>query len=139
MAAVAQRSARDDPDTADSDLPEYREIMKESGMCPVSGAELRRSVGAEREEWKQAMEMELQSFESKGVFRKMSRAEGRSVSGSKIVPMKIVAGIKPPKPEDPQQRRIKRVRGVACGNFQSRSPEEVKEASKKARGGYSSM
>ena len=36
-----------------------------------------------------------------------------------------MAGIKPPKPDDPQQRRAKRFRGVACGNFLKKSPEEA--------------
>ena len=37
--AVAAAVEHNDMDVADSDLPEYRDILKESGMQPVTGPE----------------------------------------------------------------------------------------------------
>jgi len=126
--AAATRAAGSDADDdgmADASLPEFREVLKDSGMQPVTGLELRRAVGAEREEWFQAMAAELSSYRSNAVFDELPAADRGRVRASEILPMKVVAGIKPPKPGDAQQRRRKKIRGVVCGNFQARQPDEV--------------
>ncbi|CAK0841691.1 unnamed protein product, partial [Prorocentrum cordatum] len=86
-------------DDFDDELPEFHEVLKDSGMQPVSGQELRRATGAERDEWFTALANELASFNEKAVFETLPPQERGTVKMSEILPMKIVAGIKPPKPE----------------------------------------
>ncbi|CAK0866540.1 unnamed protein product [Prorocentrum cordatum] len=111
---------------SDSDgTPDFVEIIKDSGMQPVSMTELRNAIGTEREEWKQAMEVELASFSEKQVFEALTEGEKPQVRAKDALPMKGVAGIKAPAASDPAQRRRKKFRGVVCGNFQKQMPGEV--------------
>ena len=109
---------RDDEDA----LPEYREVLNDSGLQPVSASEIRKAIGDDREGWKLAMEAELASFTERQVFTKLTPSEAAKVKGYQLLPMKIVAGSKPPKPGETQRRR--KVRGVVCGNF---APHNEKE------------
>ena len=76
-------------DDFDDELPEFHEVLKDSGMQPVSGQELRRATGTERDEWFTALANELAYFSEKAVFETMPPQERRTVKQSEILPMKI--------------------------------------------------
>ena len=90
-------------------------------MQPVSVAEIKRSFGQEREEWVMSAQEELTSYETNDTFDKLTEAEIAAVNKKDILPMKSVSGIKEAVASG---IRRKKTRGVACGNFQRRSPEE---------------
>ncbi|CAK0907605.1 unnamed protein product [Prorocentrum cordatum] len=87
-ATCAADSVADDNGMADASLPEFREILKDSGMQPVTGQELRRAAGAEKDEWFQAMAAELSSYESNAVFDELPAADRSGVRASEVLPMK---------------------------------------------------
>ncbi|CAK0814311.1 unnamed protein product, partial [Prorocentrum cordatum] len=121
IGAAAAAAADSDSDGA----PDFVEIIKDSGMQPVSMTELRNAIGTERDEWKLAMEAELASFAEKEVFETLTESENMQVRTKDALPMKGVAGIKAPDASDLAQRRRKKFRGVVCGNFQKQVPGEV--------------
>ncbi|CAK0822789.1 unnamed protein product, partial [Prorocentrum cordatum] len=76
---------------ADSDsdgVPDFVEIVKDSGMQPVSMTELRNSISTERDEWKLAMEAELASFAEKEVFEALTESEKMQVRTKDVLLMK---------------------------------------------------
>ncbi|CAK0824458.1 unnamed protein product [Prorocentrum cordatum] len=95
----------DDHDDDDTELPAFQEIDKESGMQPVSTAEIRASFGAEREGWRLALDSELSSLRSKGAFEVLTEAESAMVPKGKIIPMKVAAGTKPPLAAELERRK----------------------------------
>eukprot|EP00959_Pyramimonas_sp_CCMP1952_P332765 6968367-Pyramimonas_sp.AAC.1 len=120
-ARMAEEEADAEQQEDDDAPPEFHDIVKDSGMQVVSSRDLANEFGAEREGWKIAMAAELASMEEKGTFHELSSAESCAVPASKIMPMMLVPGIKPP---DEAGYRRKKVRGVACGNFQKKDPTE---------------
>ena len=50
-----------DVDEDDRILPEWHDIVKESGMTPVTMGTLKKSFGAPREQWRQALQNELEA------------------------------------------------------------------------------
>ena len=126
LAASSDPAAAAAAADSDSDgTPDFVEIIKDSGMQPVSMTELRNAIGTERDEWRLAMEAELASFADKQVFEPLTESEKREVRAKDVLPMKGVAGIKAPAASDPAERRRKKFRGVVCGNFQKQMPGEV--------------
>ena len=74
--------------------------------------------GPEKEEWKAAIQAELQSFAKLGVHEVVSRAE---VRGQEILPGRLVLVVKP-NPEG--EKGKKKARIVVCGNFQTVHQDE---------------
>ncbi|CAK0894421.1 unnamed protein product [Prorocentrum cordatum] len=112
----------DDHDDDDAELPAFQEIDKESGMQPVSTAEIRASFGAEREGRRLALDSELSILRSMGAFEVLTEAESARVPKGKIIPMKVAAGTKPPLAAELGRR--KQARACICGNYQERRAGE---------------
>ena len=68
-----------DVDEDDRILPEWHDFGKESGMTPVTMGTLKKSFGAPREQWRQALQNELDSFESPHSFERLSKREAEQV------------------------------------------------------------
>ena len=111
----------DDPDD-DMVPPIFREIQRQSGLDIVPMKEVKNAFGAEREEWRQALENEYNSFLSSATFRDATPEERRNAYPRDILPMQVVAGKKPP---DETGYKRKKARGVVCGNFEEDHGNEV--------------
>jgi len=105
----------------DPTVLEYIQIQKENGIQPTTLRSVRASVGAEREQWRLAMQAELDSLRTTESFQIASTAELRAVGFKDILPMKMVCGIKR---DGTAQTEKKKARCVVCGNFQPKSPHE---------------
>ena len=101
--------------------PEFREIVKESGMQLVSIRDIKSSIGVEKEEWYYSAQEELDSQRSKGTHDVLTPEERARVNPKSIMPMKTVHGVKG---AEENGRRRKKVRAVVCGNYQSKQPGE---------------
>ena len=109
---VAFASTMDDPD----DIPlQFKEIEKASSAEIYTTRQVNAAFGVQREEWRQALEQELNSFKEKGVVRPLTDKERSTLTARDIYPMKVVASVKP---EDASGVRRKRARGVVCGNYE---------------------
>ena len=119
----ACKSYGDGPDPDDDMVPPiFREIQRQSGLEIVPMKEVKNAYGSDREEWRQALENELNSFYTSGTFREATPTERREVYPSDILPMQVVAGRKPP---DETGYKRKKARGVVCGNFEEDQGNEV--------------
>ncbi|CAK0805863.1 unnamed protein product, partial [Prorocentrum cordatum] len=114
----------DDSDDEDSVPPEFRDIIRDSGTSPVSIRVLNEAFGSEKEEWRQALENELNSMTENEVFSRLTPAEVRQARPRDIMPMKVVAGVKAAEPSDPTGYRRKKCRGVVCGIFEQHGEGE---------------
>ena len=113
----------DGPDPDDDMVPPiFREIQRQSGLEIVPMKEVKNAFGAEREEWRQALENEYNSFLSSATFRDATAEERRNAYPRDILPMQVVAGKKPP---DESGYKRKKARGVVCGNFEEDHGNEV--------------
>ena len=99
----------------------YNDIMKDSGAVPVTMADIRKSIGADREDWKLAMDNEVCALLNEAM-EVLPAAEAARVDPKKVLPMKIVATLKP---TDVESVKRKKVRGVVCGNFQPKHKQEA--------------
>eukprot|EP00971_Amphidinium_carterae_P307118 6103566-Amphidinium_carterae.1 len=106
-------------ENADDDavLKRVLDEMKASGLQPWTAEQVRQSVGAERELWREALKSELESLQMLGVVKLVPSEVVRKISGRLIFPSKAVLGVKPSKPGQP--RRYK-ARCCVCGNFAER-------------------
>ena len=98
--------------------------LKESGLQPVKVGEIRKTYGQEKEEWKQAVEHELHSFDDRSAMRDASEEEKAEILSKKgdwqLLPALVIAGMKPP---DKAGNRAKKIRIAACGNFQDKNAD----------------
>ena len=67
----------DDSDDEDNVPPEFRDIIRDSGTSLVSMRVLNEAFGSEKEEWRQALENELNSMTENEVFSRLTPAEVR--------------------------------------------------------------
>ena len=87
--------------------------LKEAGAIPVSLKDVRNSIGRDREEWRIAIDAELNSLkETNSIYSVTEIPEGATV-----LPMKLVATLKF---KDRSPLRKKKARTCVCGNFQRR-------------------
>ena len=100
--------------------PEFTKIVKDSGLSIVTNAEVTKSVGMHREQWRAALESELNSLKD-GCLRPLTAAEAYTVKPKDILPMKVVLGEKAP---DASGYQRKKARGCVCGNFEPLDPTE---------------
>ena len=86
---VLKKSTADD-DEVDPDDPtvlEFVEINKENGIQLTTMKEVRRSVAAEREQWRLAMQAEVDSLRDNSTFEVATTEELRKVKNADILPM----------------------------------------------------
>ena len=106
----------------DDEAPlELKQVIKQSGLQLVTTKQILNSVGQEREEWRTALAYEMGKMTEKNILQKLSKSELVRVTKRGVMPMMIVAGIKP---ADSNNYRLKRTRLVACGNFQHKGGYE---------------
>ena len=77
--------------------------------------------GAEREQWRLAMQADAQALQDQKTFADVSKEEVRAVKYSDILPMKLVTGTKR---DALAGTECKTARAVVCGNFQKKAPGE---------------
>ena len=116
-------SSVDDEELHRTDISDmiYNDIMKDSGAVPVTMADIRKSIGADREDWKLAMDNEVCALLNEAM-EVLPASEAARVDPKKVLPMKIVATLKP---TDVESVKRKKVRGVVCGNFQPKHRQEA--------------
>ena len=119
--AAAAGAAADDDEDEDAP-PRFKEIVREGGIHLVGMKVLHQSFGKEREEWRQALENELNSLIGNSSYHPLTPAEGRDVRPQDILPMTVVAGEKAP---DSTGWRRKKARACVCGNFESQESGEI--------------
>ena len=124
FAAAAGALREEEDDDEDKVPPEFKEIIRDSGTSLVSMRVLNEAFGSEKEEWRQALENELNSMTENEVFSRLTPAEVRQARPRDILPMKVVAGVKAAEPSDPTGYRRKKCRGVVCGNFEQHGEGE---------------
>ena len=84
----------DSDDDRDPTVLEYQKIQKENGIQPTTMREVRTSVGHEREAWRLAMQVEVDSLRDNESFEVASAREVRGLNPKKILPMNMVVGVK---------------------------------------------
>ena len=110
--------APDDP--GDFELLKSIEGEKASGLRPILIKDMVRTTGVTKEAWRQAAIAEIEGLKSMQVFREATPSEvAEATKNSALLPMKLVAGEKPPEYEGGPRK--KKVRLVVCGNFDRRN------------------
>ena len=110
--------APDDP--GDFELLKSIEGEKASGLRPILIKDMVRTTGVTKEAWRQAAIAEIEGLRSMQVFREATPSEvAEATKNSALLPMKLVAGEKPPEYEGGPRK--KKVRLVVCGNFDRRN------------------
>ena len=71
----------------------WQEEIRESGAISVALRDVRQSIGKDRQEWKVALEAELQSLRDTGAIVPVTHVP----RGASILPMKVVLTLKPQK------------------------------------------
>ena len=94
---------------------------KRAGIQIVKMREIRQSTGPERDQWRLAMQAEVDSLRDTGSFEAVSAADLKTRKRSEVLPMKLVTGIKHDAATGTSK---KKVRAVVCGNFQPKSEGE---------------
>ena len=94
---------------------------KETGIQTVKMREIKDSVGHQREEWRLAMQKEVDSLRDTESFEVLSQAETKHMNVRTVLPMKLVTGIKH---DAATGQTKKKVRCVVCGNFQPKTEHE---------------
>ena len=84
----------DEIDPDDPTVLEFVEINKENGIQLTTMKEVRQSVAAEREQWRLAMQAEVDSLRDNSTFEVATSGELRKLRAADILPMKLVTGIK---------------------------------------------
>ena len=105
----------DEFDLSDPTVLEYVELEKQNGISPTTLKEARASTGAQREQWRLAMQAEVHSLVDNHTFEDVGRDELKGVSARDILPMKLATGTKRDALAGTEK---KKVRAVGCGNFQ---------------------
>ena len=83
--------------------------------------QVRSTVGNDREDWRLAMQAEVDSLRENNTFEIATSEELRKVHAREILPMKLVTGIKA---DSLTQQKKKKARAVVCGNFQRKTEGE---------------
>ena len=77
--------------------------------------DIRSAIGAERDAWRLAMQAEVDSLRDSESFYTVPKAEAKQLRHASILPMKLVGA----KHDAATGQTKKKVRAVACGNFQA--------------------
>ena len=109
--------------------------------------DVRQSIGKDRQQWKLALESELQSLKDTGAIEPVQHVP----RGKQVLPMKAVLTLKP---MPGVSTKKKKARVCVCGNFQQKKPTDsfytantdissirvvLSEAAQKLRWGLSSL
>ena len=107
-----ESNENDEPDDFDvTTVPmTFHPVVKDAGTTVVSAKDVEKSSGAIREEWRVAIQSEMQSLREHDVFQEVTEDERWTVPSENIIPGKSVFTIK--------REGTKKVRIVGCGNFQ---------------------
>ena len=93
--------------------PDLQEEKKESGQVAVTLRDVRQSIGKDREQWKLALENELQSSKDTGAIDPVEHVP----RGKQVLPMKAVLTLKP---MPGVSTKKKKASVCVCGNFQQK-------------------
>ena len=106
-------------DIKPEEIPEtLQEEIRESGAITVGLKDVRNSIGKDRQQWKVALESELQSLRDTGAIVTVTHVP----HNKQILPMKVVLTMKP-QPGLSTKKRKARV--CVCGNFQQKKPTDL--------------
>ena len=119
--ACKAKADDDEIDPSDPSVLEYIELEKQNGISLITLKEVRATVGAQREQWRLAMQAEVQSLVDNRTFEEVGKGELRNVHHRDILPMKLVTGTKRDALAGTEK---KKVRAVVCGNFQKKQGAE---------------
>ena len=89
----------------------HGEVDKEIGAITLELKDVRNAIGHEREDWRNAMDAELQSLRHNGAIHDVVHVP----RNEQILPMKMVLTLKP---GEGAIRRKKTARICVCGDFQ---------------------
>ena len=110
--------APDDP--GDFELLKSIQGENASGLRPILIKDMVRTTGVTKEAWRRAAIAEIEGLKSMQVFREATPSEvAEATKKSALLPMKLVAGEKPPEYEGGPRK--KKVHLVVCGNFDRRN------------------
>ena len=106
-------------DIKQEEIPEgLKNEIRESGAITVALKDVRQSIGKDRQEWKLALEEELQSLSDKCAFIPVTHIP----RGAPVLPMKVVLTLKPQKGLPTKK---KKARVCVCGNFQQKKSTDL--------------
>merc|ERR1711867_349856 len=95
-----------------------QEEIRESGAITVALRDVRTSIGKDRQQWKLALEAELQSLMDTGAIATVKHVP----RNKQILPMKVVLTLKP---QPGLTTKKKKARVCVCGNFQQKKPTDL--------------
>ena len=95
-----------------------QEEIRESGAITVALRDVRTSIGKDRQQWKLALEAELQSLRDTGAIATVKHVP----RNKQILPMKVVLTLKP---QPGLTTKKKKARVCVCGNFQQKKPTDL--------------
>ena len=102
-------------DPGDASVLEFIECDKQNGIRVTTLREVRASVGAQREQWRLAMQAEVQNLVDNRTFEEVGKDELKAINHRDILPMKLATGTKRDALAGTEK---KKVRAVVCCNFQ---------------------
>ena len=97
---------------------EIQDEIKLSGAITVSLRDVRQSIGKDRQEWKLALETEIQSLRDTNAIVPVTHVP----RGASVLPMKVVLTLKP---QQGLTIKKKKARVCVCGNFQNKKPTDL--------------
>ena len=107
-------------DPSDPTILEYIELEKQKGISRTTLREVRASTGAQREQWRNAMQAEVQSLADSLTCEEVGSDELKSVKHHAILPMKLATGTKRDALAGTEN---KNVRAVVCGKLSTQAGE----------------
>ena len=119
MLAKVSEKLWNEEEIKEEEIPEgLQEEIKESGAITVALKDVRQSIGKDRQEWKLALEAELQSLRESGAIIPVTHVPHDKC----ILPMKVVLTLKP---QPGLTTKKKKARVCVCGNFQQKKPSDL--------------
>ena len=97
---------------------EIQDEIKQSGAITVLLRDVRQSIGKDRQEWKLALEAEIQSLRDTNAIVPVTHVP----RGASVLPMKVVLTLKP---QQGLTIKKKKARVCVCGNFQNKKPTDL--------------
>ena len=118
---LCKAKSEEETESEDPTVLEFIELQKENGITPIPLKQVRSTVGNDREDWRFAMQAEVDSLREHNTFEVATSEELRKVHAREILPMKLATGIKA---DSLTQQKKKKARAVVCGNFQRKTEGE---------------
>ena len=115
LAKIGEKLWKDE-DIKPEEIPDkLQDEIRESGAITVALGDVRKSIGKDRQQWKLALEAELQSLRDTGATETVKHVP----HNKQILPMKVVLTLKP----QPGLSTKKKKARVCVETFSKRSPQ----------------